>query len=66
MITGALGVFGYTGDGIAKSLDRAIHQKTMKHVLAAKGAEAACLIQVKHIVVADAEILKAFLQRRAS
>ena len=38
-MTGAFGVFGYTGKGVIKSLDVALHQKTAKAVLEAKRAE---------------------------
>lgn len=38
-MTGALGVFGYAGDGIAKSIDRAVHCKCLKRVLGRKWDE---------------------------
>ena len=64
-MTGAFGVFGYTGDGISKSLDRAIHGKTMKHVMASKQAEAEYLARNERISSANSDIVEAFSQRRA-
>lgn len=65
-ITGAFGVFGYTGDGISKSLDRAVHHKTMKNILAAKQSESEFVMQKYPVALDMAEIVKAFLQRRAA
>ena len=62
---GAFGVFGYTGDGISKSLDRAIHGKTMKHVMASKQAEAEHLARKQRISSANGDIVEAFSQPRA-
>ena len=56
-----------TGDGIAKSLDRAIHGKTMQHILAAKRAEAEYWVcREEHMTIANANLVERFSQRRAS
>ncbi len=63
---GVLGLFGYAGDGITKSLDRALHQNTMKRILAAKLAEAESSKLRNNDVVADQKLVKAFTERRTS
>ena len=50
LVPGSFGVLGYTGDGISKSLDRAVHRKTLKRILAAKVAEAEHLMQLMEIL----------------
>ena len=62
-VSGAFGVFGYTGDGISKSIDHALHRKLMKTIMAAKHNE---LEYVKQKAVVDVdEVIKLFLKRQA-
>ena len=57
-------MLGYTGDGIAKSLDRAVHHKTMKRILAARNAEAKYLVEKGQKTVADEDVVECFLRLR--
>ena len=59
-LLGALGVFGYAGDGISKSIDRAVHGKTMKKVMAAKQAEAEHLARNAAVSVTDVDVVRAY------
>ena len=65
-VVGALGVFGYAGDGISKSIDRAVHAKTTKRIMAAKRDEAEVFARENHMNLFDANIVNAFIQRRSS
>ena len=66
-IVGALGIFRYTRDGIAKSLDRAIHGETMKHILAAKQAEVEYWVRrEEHMTIVNANLVERFSRPRAS
>ena len=64
LMQGAFGVFGYTGDGISKSLDRAVHRQTLKHILTARQAQAEYLSQARSTVQPDPKIAEAFSRRR--
>lgn len=64
--TGALGIFGYTGDGISKSLDRAVHRKTMKAILAAKRSESEYVMRDGREALNISEVAHAFLQHQES
>ena len=65
-VTGVCGVLGYTGDGISKSLHRAIHTKTMRSILVAKQDEAEYCDGAQHMDYAVANIVELFCRRRAS
>ena len=64
MVAGAFGVFGYTGDGISQSLDRAVHRGTRKRISAAKQAELEYLIRYGSNYTANPDIVEAFCRRQ--
>ena len=66
IIAGTLGIFGYTGDGIVKSLDRAAHHKTMKKILAAQQSESEHVMQKGPVALDEAEVVRTFSQLRAA
>lgn len=63
-VAGTFGVFGYAGDGISQSIDRAVHQKARKRILAAKEAEVEHMTRYVNNVTGNSHVVEVFCERR--